>query len=66
MRTTPSVPRHKRRKRLLKSAKGFNGARKNLASMLSWRTQHNEIKSIKTQLCTLWHRNMSNIAFRVF
>jgi len=30
MRTTPSVPRHKRRKRLMKSARGFNGARKNL------------------------------------
>jgi large subunit ribosomal protein L20 len=29
MRSNPSVARHKRRKKILKAAKGFNGARKN-------------------------------------
>ena len=30
MRSNPSVPRHKRRKKILKAAKGFNGSRKKL------------------------------------
>lgn len=29
MRTIPAVARHKRKKRIMKAAKGFNGARKN-------------------------------------